>query len=480
MKKILLPILAASLLAGCNILDKEPLTTIAPTTFFQTAADAEAGLTAVYDALQATGLYSQDLIVMGEMPSDNCTSDNNDVRRMEELTWLSTTGQNSNLYRDAYVGVNRANAVLKYVPGVSMDATRRAQIIAEAKFFRALYYFDLVKAFGGVPLRLEPTESTSPAVLNLPRATEEAVYTQIIKDLTEAEADMPSRNPTRAAKGAASALLAKVYLYRRQWSEAMQAADRAIGGGYTLAGNFATLFPADNNPESILEVQNAGSPDGNNILPDLLLPNPPATYSFAKFNIPTGELLQYADTLNDNRWSFVGNTNAGHNHVSFVLKRSTNAQENGPFVYKWPGPPNGFNSPDNTYVLRLADVLLMYAEASNELNGPGGGALDKLNSIRLRAGLALLTAGSPEAASKDALRNEIDRQRRLELAFEGERWFDLVRYARHEKADGVNHAVTALDIIQQRRGSADENYLLFPIPLNETNTNPNVEQNPGY
>jgi hypothetical protein len=482
MKKLILPILAASLLAGCNILEKEPLPSIAPSTFFKSASDAEAGITGAYDALQATGIYSQDLIVMGEMPSDNCTSNNNDVRRMEELTWNSTTSQVINLYRDSYVGVNRANVVLKYVPGIEMPATRRTQILGEAHFLRALNYFNLVKAYGGVPLRLEPTESASPAILNLPRASAEEVYTQIVADLTEAAATMPQRNDKRAGRDAALTLLAKVQLYRRQWQAALDAANQAIANGnYSLAGNFASLFPADNNPESIFEIQNSGSADGNNILPDLLLPSPPATYSFDKFNIPTGELIGYADTLNDLRWKYVGNTAAGRNHVSFTMKRSSNNAENGFFVYKWPGPPNSFNSPDNTYVLRYAETLLIQAEAANEQSGPAA-ALASLNLIRQRAGLAQLSASSAEAASKQAMRNEIDRQRRLELAFEGERWFDLVRYAQHELADpAADHPVTALDIIASRQnGNRNQNYLVFPIPLGELNTNSNVEQNTGY
>jgi hypothetical protein len=478
MKKFLLPILAASLLVGCDVLDKEPLTTIAPTSYFKSSADAEAGITGAYDALQATGLYSQDLIVMGEMPSDNCTSNNNDVRRMEELTWLSTTSQNSNMYTASYVGINRANVVLKYVPGIDMLASRRDQIVGEAKFLRALGYFNLVRAFGAVPLRLEPTESAAPAVLNLPRTDVQAVYQQIIKDLTEAAAAMPASNPGRAASGAANALLTKVYLTHRDWALAVEAANKVTG--YPLSNSFKALFPANNNPESIFEIQNSGAADGNNILPDLLLPSPPATYSFAKFNIPTTELIQYADTVNDQRWAYIGTTSAGRDHASYVDGGRGTSDDDGPFVYKWPGPPNGFNSPDNTYVLRYADVVLMRAEAQNEVNGPTEAVRTDINLIRERAGLTPLTFSnptSPELASKQAMRNEIDRQRRLELAFEGERWFDLLRYS----VAPTEHAVTALDIIAQRQnGNRNVNYLLFPIPLGELNTNPNVRQNPGY
>jgi hypothetical protein len=159
------------------------------------------------------------------------------------------------------------------------------------------------------------------------------------------------------------------------------------------------------------------------------------------------------------------------------------AHDRGPFVYKWTSIGNGFNSVDNVYVLRYAEVLLTYAEAANEQTGPNQDVLSKLNLVRQRAGLAALTTSSPQAATKQTMRAEIERQRRLELAFEGERWWDLVRYARHTLADAsATHTITALDIISQRRagGARDVNFLLFPIPQAEINTNPQLQQNPGY
>jgi len=492
MKKILIPVFALALLGSCEVLDKEPLPTIAPENFFQNGDDAEAAITAAYDALQGTGLWSQDLIVVGEMPSDNCTSTNGDVTTLDRINWTPTTSQVGNIWRDSYIGINRANAVIKYVPTIDMPQTRRDQILGEAYFLRALHYFNLVKLYGAVPLRLEPTETGAPSVVALPRAAADAVYTQIAADLTAADGLAPASNPNRASKGAVNALLAKVYLTQRQWAEAATAANKVITTGtYSLLPSFKGLFPAENKAsESIFEIQNQGNADGNNLLPDLLLPSPPATYSFPKFNIPTAELLQYADTASyangqlrpnrDRRWTLIGRTNAGLDYASFVNGTSNSANDRGPFVYKWPGAPNAFNSADNTYVLRYADVLLMYAEAANEQNGPSADVLTRLNLVRTRAGLAALTAASPQYASKKAMRDEIDRQRRLELAFEGERWYDLLRYARHNQAEAGAHAVTALDIIEQKLTRRDVNYLLFPLPQAEINNNAQLQQNPGY
>ncbi|WP_303310961.1 RagB/SusD family nutrient uptake outer membrane protein [Hymenobacter sp. BT730] len=481
MKKIFIPICALMLLGSCNVLDKEPLPSVAPSTFFKTADDAESALTAAYDGLQSTGLYSQDLIVVGEMPSDNATSANGDVTPLDKFTWTPNTGQVYNIFRDSYLGINRANAVLKYVPAITMPEERKNQILAEASFLRALHYFNLVRVYGGVPLRLEPTETGDPSVVALPRASADAVYAQIIADLTKAAASADgAANPRRVTKGAANALLAQVYLTQRQWSQAVTAASAALSGGYTLASSFKSLFPADNNAESILEVQNSGSLDGNNILPDLLLPAPPATYSFPKFNIPTAELITLGTSkANDKRWAAIGPVVGGTDHASYI-EGSGGGNDSGPFVYKWPGNPGGFNSADNTYILRLGETLLTYAEAANEQGGPSADVLDKLNQVRTRAGLSALTMSSPEAASKQSLRAEIDLQRRLELAFEGYRWFDLLRYAHHNQAEAGAHAITALTVMQQVAGKTDANYLLFPIPQAELNNNPNMTQNPGY
>jgi hypothetical protein len=480
MKKIFIPVFALMLLGSCQVLDKEPLPTVSPTTFFKTGDDAEAAITAVYDALQGTGLWSQDLIVAGEMPSDNCTSANGDVGPMERIAWTPTTSQVTNIFRDCYIGINRANAVIKYVPGISMSGQRRDEILGEAYFIRGLLYFNLVKLYGGVPLRLEPTENGTPSAVSLPRTSAEAVYAQVVSDLTTAAEKAPSAKNNRASRAAASAILARVQLTQRQWSQALAAANQVLNNKtYSLNSSFKSLFPANNTGESIFEIQNSGSTDGNNILPDLLLPNPPATYSFSKFNIPTQELVSLGlSDKNDKRWAAIGPVTGGIDHASYVDGGPGTGNDNGPFVYKWPGNPNAFNSPDNTYVIRLAEVYLIYAEAANELGNPAADVLDKLNAVRRRAGLTDFPAAG---ATKESLRTEIDKQRRLELAFEGERWYDLLRYARHTQADpSVKHAKTALDVIEQIRGTRDEKYLLFPLPQNEINTNAQLSQNPGF
>jgi hypothetical protein len=494
-KQFILPICALTLLAGCDFLQKEPLTSITPNNFFTNPDDAESSLTAAYDALQGSGGYGQDLMTMGEMPSDDVTSASNDVAALRNISWNSTTGQVGNVFRQAYLGINRANIVLKYVPAITMDTARRSQILGEARFIRGMCYFNLVRAYGGVPLHLTPSESTAPAELNLPRSTPEQVYAQVVADLGTAAVRMANSNPNRATKKSANALLSRVQLTQRNWAAAQAAAAKVLANNITLTSPFRALFPAENkSAESLFEIQYAGTLDGGNLIADEILPFPLATYSYSKYNIPSAELITYADTVNDQRWAYAGNivgsTGAliGRSHVSYIDCRNnrgtgTNAtNDRGPFVYKWTSIGGNFNSVDNIYVLRYAEALLNYAEAANEQTGPTQDVLNKLNLVRQRAGLAALTLASAQAATKQTMRNEIDRQRRLELAFEGERWWDLLRYARHTMADAsATHAVNALDIIAARRnGNRDVNYLIFPIPQAEINTNPQLQQSPGY
>ncbi len=464
--------------AGCDTLEKDPLPNVTPETFFENADDAESALVAAYDAIQDGGLYGLDLNVVGEMPSDNVSSTNGDVTPIGNMTWSPTSSQVQNIFRQSYVGITRANAVIENVPRIDMNPARRGQIVGEAHWLRALHYFNLARIYGGVPLRTAVVKTGDPAVTAIGRATLDETYAQVLADLDAAEplvaADLgsPALTRGRATRGAVQALRARVLLTRRDWAGAQAAAQAVLSSSlYSLAPSFDALWPPNNNPESIFEVQYNSNPDAGFVLPDVVLPAPPATYSFPKFNIPTDELIAFADTANDRRWAYNGQSN-----VSFI-HRPGGGNDGGNFVYKWRSNPSFFNSPDNYVVLRLADVKLMFAEASNEAGGPNAAALQQLNDVRQRAGLPALTLA--DLPTQQAFRDEVDRQRRLELAFEGERWFDLVRYARHEQAGGA-HAVTALDIIEQVRGTRNENYLVFPIPQAELNNNPAIVQNPGY
>ena len=286
MKNIGILFLFGLILAGCNALEKNPLPSITPENFFQNADDAESALTAAYDALQQTGTYGQDLNVVGEMPSDNCTSTNGDVNALDRIIWTPLTSQVNDIFQASYIGINRANVVLNYVPTIAIDTVRRNQILGEAHFLRALHYFNLVRLYGGVPLRLQPTESGESDVVTLARSSADEVYTQINTDLqqavqlTNSNYGSQAANRTRVIKTAVNALQTKVFLTQQRWAEAIAAATPVINSSlYQLMPTFNELFPPENKIESIFEVQFAGAADGGFILPDLLLPSP-ASYVF--------------------------------------------------------------------------------------------------------------------------------------------------------------------------------------------------------
>jgi starch-binding outer membrane protein, SusD/RagB family len=494
MKKYIITTIAVFLIAGCDVLDKVPLTGIVPEKFYNNVEDAEAAVASAYDALQSLDYYGWPMHMVGEMPSDNCDTQNGDVIAFDRFTWSSTSGTVREIFFRAYIGINRTNAVIKYIPTIgALPTSRRDEMLGEAYFLRALHYFNLVRLYGEVPLRLDPVESGDTKTVNIPRTAVSVIYAQIksdlilAKQLTSADFGDNELNRGRVTKIAVSALKAKVHLTLREWGDVLTEAQIVLNSpNYSFSPDFASLFPPENQAESIFELQFSGTAqDGGNALPDLNLPTPPATYSFQKFNIPTAELVTYVNTsVGDRRWSPVGSIYGGINRVSLLQNPPGSGADNGFFELKHKGSSASFvNSSINYVIIRMGDVKLMQAEAANEQTGPSA-ALTQLNDIRLRAGLSALTVTN--LPTKQAARAEIDRQRRLELAFEGERWFDLLRYQAHEEADpSVDHPVTAMDIILQKRpGDATElanrKFLLLPMHIEELNRNPAIVQTPGY
>lgn len=480
---------------SCNkILDQAPQTSLTAEYALGTAENAEAALSSAYAALLPGQYYGEVMNTITELPGDNTYTLNGARTMWDNFTWNPTTDFVQN-YSQIYNAVAKTNLIIALVPSVNMDAGRRNEIIGEAHFLRALHYFNLVRLYGGVPLYTEPVLSGDAATINekglRARSTVAEVYAQIESDLEIAAAAVPeaqanaANNRIRAIKGGVYALQAKVFLTQAKWAEAKTAGTNVLnsGAGYTLIPDFDALWPAESNPESIFEINYDPPALGGGIMPDLMLPYPLATYSFDKYPRPTTDFIDnVADKANDKRFKLLGPIQVGGQHVadnyaSFCVGLGAGVVDQGYFVYKFRNTGSmPFNNPDNYPILRLADVYLMLAEAENELNGPAQ-AFGYLNQVRNRAGLASVTISDfPE---KSAFRKEVDLQRRLELAFEGERWFDLLRYAR-DKANGIDHPITALDIIKQKKGTEDATYLLLPLPQSEINSNPKVSQNPGY
>jgi hypothetical protein len=387
------------------------------------------------------------------------------------------------LYRGPYPGILYCNLVIANVPGMDIDTVLRNRIVGEAKFLRANYYFILVRYFGDVPLITKP--QTPSDDLYPSRASKDEVYQLIVQDLKDAIALLPPRESYtgadvgRASKGAAIGMLAKVYLTLGDYSEVPPLCQQVASMGYALNANYADNFdPAHKNSvESLFEVQYSGSttygffddlnqaswastfmgPRNTNFVAGAYGWNQP-TQEFVDSYEP-GDLRKDLTILYPGCPDFAGNvysatySTTGYNVRKFLVPTSVSPQYN--------------TCPEDFPVLRFADVLLMEAEALNEL-GQTSQAETALNLVRHRAGLPDIQTGLSQSAFRDAVLHE----RRMELAFEGQRWFDLVR---------INNGQYGLDFLHSiGKTNASSKYLLLPIPQVERDANPNLSQNPGY
>lgn len=460
---IITTLLAGLLLltGGCSdVLDQRPQHVIAETNFWKTASDAEAAIIASYDRLQA---LSDGNIIAPSLQSDEATSITNNDRydEFDRNNILADNPRVEQYWERNYSGIHRVNDVLKRVPGIE-DATfatvDRERIVGEAYFLRANFYFNLVRYYGGVPLITEPY-TTFKTDFTKERTASDAVYAQLIADLLEAEKRLPQTYPTlfatkgRATLGATKALLARAYLYRKEYQKAADKAAEVLAiPDYSLVttANYPAIFTPSgkNSTEGIFEVQFLSSAsEGMDVFRRFL----PSAQSTAPANTggdywaaPTEEFMN-AFEPNDIRKAV---------NIAVTTRPPFNTAGQ-PYVAKYRRTTSGDDP--NLYIIRLADVILIRAESLNELNQTAL-AVPLVNQIRNRAGLANTTA-----TTQATLREVIEKERRLEFAFEGQRWHDLVRTGRAE----TKLTLTA-------------NKLIWPIPARERNVNPKLVQNPGY
>ncbi|WP_057936700.1 RagB/SusD family nutrient uptake outer membrane protein [Algoriphagus resistens] len=470
-------------LSACNsdFLDLAPISQGNSTNFYKTASDLENALTAVYGSLQYGGTYYSSMHVIGELRSDNTEITNPNaganLQAVDDFTNDAVNSISSTTWNAHYQGIQAANIVIDKIASVEMDDALKARYTGEAKFLRALLYFNLVRIYGDVPLVLQVITNPEQGY-TFGRNPKQEVYEQIIADLGDAEASLPfsygNADVGRATRGAAMALLGKVYLTRKEWTAASQKlrelTDASGETGYRLMDSYGDIFGPtnENNAESIFEVQFSSSSNGE---------GSPFTNQFAPIgsgkavvsvgnplgqNIPTAD-MEAAYSIGDARKEF---------------SMATSYQLNGDevehnFILKYSGTPAAYLDSDNNWiVLRYADVLLMYAEALNEISfQPDGEAFLLLNQIRSRAGLPMMSSSGPDPAyvlaTQQDFRAAVANERRVELAFEGHRWFDLVR------------TDEALNVLSSKGIQA--HHLLFPIPQSQIDINPGlIVQNPGY
>ncbi len=449
--------------------------------FWVSGEDALKAVNAMYANLRSYFQVAFPAIAIESLGSDNTEkgsspSDATFLNNFDNYTATATEEQILNFWTGQYQSINLANQVLDNVPPIGMDENLKERYLAEAKFVRALAYFRLVRAFGGVPLRLHVPADASQ--YNLPRATREETYAAIEQDLTEAAAVLP---PTysgidvgRATKGAALALHAKVSMYQGKWQQVLDLTNQVMTLGYSLFPSFEVLFRVENenNSESIFEIQAAvipGNPGASNSQYSQVQGVRGSVGGGWGFNVPTPDLVaafEAGDPRRDATIIFRGETtpqgdaipatgdNPMYNQKSYV-----------PFSTHVAGYTEG--AEQNIRWLRYADVLLMNAEANNEL-GNGPAALESLEMVRARARGGDDTI-LPEVTTTDPaeLRQAIWHERRVELALEFDRYFDVIRQGRGQEIFGP-------------LGWQPHNEV-WPIPQREIDLSAGVlEQNPGY
>ncbi|MFK7936547.1 MAG: RagB/SusD family nutrient uptake outer membrane protein [Saprospiraceae bacterium] len=497
--KYLIAITALIFSGSCSedFLEKDPIVGVTDANFYQTEDDAIAAVNAAYAALQfeltPAGHFRW---FWGDIMSDDSEkggsgiNDGFALHQLENFQGITNSDMLASEWKANYQGIYRANVALEKVPEIEMDIDVKERVLAEAKFLRAWYFYNLVTIFGGVP---KADHVLAPSEYNMPRNEASEIWDLVISDLTEAAAVLPKRSEYpladigRATRGAANALLAKSYLWQENWAAAQSALRTIINSNeYRLVTDYGSIFTRDgeNNVESIFEIQymqNSGGNWGENnqnegTLTDVFQRARGQFEGFG-FNIPTQDLVdafsaegfedprlqhtvfRVGDEMGDRGTFTLAAT--GSDFSYHPKKYFTNKADEASF-----GDPNP-NGGNNDRVIRYADVLLMFAEASYHA-GDEAGARDALNQVRARARKGNNAILADVTASGGALLEAIYHERRVELAMEGHRFFDLVRTGRGEKELGA-------------LGYQDATHRLFPIPDSQIQaTNGAITQNPGY
>ncbi|WP_042721411.1 RagB/SusD family nutrient uptake outer membrane protein [Flavobacterium sp. B17] len=441
---------------------------------------AESLVTAIYAKFLDWNISSFAWIGVSSITSDDADKGSSpgdagsDKDLLDALTFTATTPSFKDIWEGNYQAINRANQALVYLPQLTnADQSLRSRLTGEAKFLRAFAYFTLVRSYGGVPLvdHVPVAGNENDRLMTLTRKSKEEVYAFIEQDLKDAIALLPNKtaytgnNIGRASKGAAYALLAKVSLYQKKWQQVIDNCNLVTG--YSLTPDFAEIYKitGENNEESIFEIQGKG---GLN-LPGI------QQYSQVQgargaggwgwgFNTPSQSLVDAYDAEGDTERRNA--TIIFRNSVLYDGRVIPATVENPYYNYKaYSSAFTGSDDSDtNIRYLRYSEVLLMKAEAMNEL-GQTSSAIPFLNQVRNRAGLANTTA-----SSQANVRTAIWKERRLEFAFEHDRWFDLVRTGQAQAAMAANGKTFVVG-----------KHELFPLPSSfMLESNGLSNQNPGY
>lgn len=479
--------------------------------FWKTADDAEKGLVACYGPLTSIQGWGRMLgaILTIQRGDDVNPFPSTEVQDVGAFLAKPTDGRVTEGWTELNAIVARANAVIANVPGISMDDGQKTRILGEAYFLRGVAHFYLLNMWGHIPLILTPIEGIDD--LFVEQAPQDEVWNSIIADFKDAQSRLPetveAKELGRATWGAATAMLGKSYLFTKKWTEAAAEFKKIIDkpGLYQLVANYQDnfLISGNNNSESIWELQHQSTATGN--WGTSGTPNPIRGQAWEADIAPVGYTSQ--GTLTVNQWVF-----------DLFMQQKTKNNQTDPrafasMVWNYPGAKlysnaegvlqdfqtqlSGANldkiwdrkylnyertssltpgswgwSENNRRMIRLADVLLMFAEAVNEAGGPDVDAYNAINRVRARADMPDITPGLSQDAFRTAVRNE----RVLELSFEGDRVFDLLRW------DIMADVFMAHPEYRSNSGGVfvKGKHEYLPIPQNDINANPKIKQNPGY
>ena len=487
MKTVYLTLLLCTglLISSCSedFLDLKPKTQLSVDDYFKTPEQFESAVNGAYSSLQEGNLYGN-WYVLSEIPSDNTSNQLSgsvtDQDEFDKYYIRSTNPYIANFWNSSYMTINRINTVLNRIDGIKIDKSVGDRYKLECKFLRGLLYFNLVRVFGDVPLVLnEISISDSYAIL---RESKDKVYSQIIADLSEAES-LPASysedvNKGRATSGAAKALLGKVYLTIKNYKDAeTKLAEVITSNRYSLLENtsgslningYAAVFNANNhnNSESVFDVQfkKGGFGEGSNF-PNTFAPENSGT-NVVPLGSTGGNNLPGDDMINSYE---PGDLRKGFSVASgYYDARKNGAWVESKYIKKYFDTPYKDGDSNNNFpVIRFADDLLMYSEALNQ-NGKTADACTYLNKVRRRGFGYQSNEVSPvdiNTTNKDLFLLKVEQERRVELAFEGHRWFDLIRTDR------------AVEVMTAKGYKLNATNLICPVPQKQIDINPVITQN---
>jgi starch-binding outer membrane protein, SusD/RagB family len=493
MRKLSILLVFSLITVACDFLEETPESVINSATFYKTEADAIAATNAIYDYLTVGtegifdrgfgGIFFNDYWVFKDVMSDNAmeTTASQEYRTLSDFAFTAENERIELYWQDIYQTVNAANVVIDRVPLIDMNPSRRDHLVSEARFIRAMMYFEAVRFFGDAPLILRETVELSDAFVG--RTSASQLYDAIIEDLEWSRDHLSNTfrvGMGRATPMACSALLSKVYLEMGEYQLSADNAAVVINSNkHALFPDFAQLFKLDNanSGEIIFAVNYSGTQSQGfkpnqyhvRLLPPNLHKNDEGPENAYGWEVPTTDLYDSFDPQDRRRdVTFI---------TSFTYSDGSTVTFSPHFGKFWDQEkePLGNNTDMDVIYLRTADIMLVYAEALNELNdGPTPVAYEMINKVRKRARFNGITELDilPDLSglSYEQFRDAVLQERRWELVMEGSRYHDLVRMGKLvERVSAAKPTATPQSF-----------HVLLPIPQRERNLNSNLTQNIPY